>query len=75
LKDGEPGERSGHFAPIISIVGKAILLSVLFGMIAIPVLVARDANPRRGFQKVMLLTLVFNLLYLLAVRFIYPRLQ
>jgi hypothetical protein len=55
-------------------VAKALLMSVLFGMIAIPVLVAREANPRRGFQKVMVLTLVFNLLYLLAVRFVYPHL-
>jgi hypothetical protein len=55
-------------------VAKAVLMSVLFGMIAIPVLVAREANPRRGFQKVMLLSLLFNLLYLLAVRYIYPHL-
>ena len=53
---------------------KALLLSVLIGTIGIPVLVARGANPRRGFQKVILLTLVFNLLYLLAIRFVYPHL-
>jgi hypothetical protein len=55
-------------------VAKAVLMSVLIGMIAIPVLIARESNPRRGFQKVMLFTLVFNLLYLLAIRFIYPHL-
>ena len=55
--------------------GKAILLSVLVGIIAIPLWAARDPNPQRGFRKVLLLVFVFNLLYLLAIRFIYPRFQ
>jgi hypothetical protein len=53
---------------------KAVLLSTLIGMIVIPALLAREANPRRGYRKVLLLTFVFNLAYWLAVRFVYPRL-
>jgi hypothetical protein len=55
-------------------VAKALLLSILIGMIVIPVLVARGANPRQGFRKALLLVLVFNLVYLLVIRFVYPHL-
>jgi hypothetical protein len=53
---------------------KLLLLSVVIMMIAVPVLTARDRNARRGLRKAVLWTIVFNLLYLLAVRFVYPRL-
>jgi 8-oxo-dGTP diphosphatase len=52
---------------------KILLLSVVIAMMAIPILSARDTNPRRSVRKVILLIFVFNLFYLLAVRFIYPR--
>jgi len=55
-------------------VAKGILLSVVIAMILIPVLVARDPNPFRGFRKLLIYTFVFNLMYWLAVRFVYPRL-
>ena len=41
-------------------------------MIALPILAARDANPRRALRKTLLLIFVFNMLYLFAVRFLYP---
>ena len=53
---------------------KFVLMSVIFGSIAIPVFAARDANAMRSVKKAFLLSLVFNLFYLFAVRFIYPRL-
>ena len=53
---------------------KALLLSVVIMMIAIPVWTARDPNPRRGLKRAVVLTFVFNLFYLFAVRFIYPHL-
>lgn len=53
---------------------KFLLMSVIFGTIAMPVFAAREANPMRGLKKAVLLTFVFNLFYLFAVRFIYPRL-
>jgi hypothetical protein len=51
---------------------KLLLVSVIVAMITVPILAARDANPRRALQKTLLLIFVFNMLYLLAVRFLYP---
>jgi hypothetical protein len=53
---------------------KALLLSVVIAMIAIPVFAARDHSPRRGLKKTLFLIAVFNLFYLFAVRYIYPHL-
>jgi hypothetical protein len=53
---------------------KLLLLSIVIMMVAIPVLAARDRSPKRGLQKAILLTIAFNVIYLFAVRFIYPRL-
>jgi hypothetical protein len=53
---------------------KLVLFSVVIAMIALPILTARDSSPRRGLNRTLLLVIVFNVLYLLAVRFIYPRL-
>lgn len=52
-----------------------MLLSIVIVMVAVPLAAARDSNLHRGLRKVVLLTIIFNLLYLLAVRYIYPRLQ
>jgi hypothetical protein len=54
--------------------GKLILLSVIIGNIAVPVLSARDPNAVRGFKKAIVFTFIFNVFYLLAVRYVYPRL-
>ena len=53
---------------------KIVLFSVIIGMITIPVLAARERDARRGFQRLVLMIVLFNLFYLFAVRFIYPRL-
>jgi len=53
---------------------KLVLLSVVIGLVAIPIVVAREKDARRGFQRLVFLIVTFNLLYLFAVRFIYPRL-
>jgi hypothetical protein len=53
---------------------KILLVSVVLMMVAIPVLAARDPNPKRGLKKAILLVVAFNLFYLFAVRYIYPRL-
>jgi hypothetical protein len=52
---------------------KLILLSVVIAMIAIPVMTSRMKGSRRGLQWTLILILLFNLFYLFAVRFIYPR--
>jgi hypothetical protein len=55
-------------------VAKLLLLSVVIAVCAVPLLAGRDRNPRRGLKKTVLLIFGFNLLYLFAVRFIYPHL-
>jgi hypothetical protein len=51
---------------------KLLLVSVVIAMIALPILAARDASPARALRKTLLLIVVFNTLYLIAVRFLYP---
>jgi hypothetical protein len=51
---------------------KLLLVSVIIAMIAVPILAARDESAVRGLRKTLLLIFVFNILYLLAVRFLYP---
>ena len=53
---------------------KVLLLSVLFASIVIPLLAARAPNPRRAIRLAIVATVLFNVLYLLAIRFVYPRL-
>jgi hypothetical protein len=62
-----------HLHSKIQLVAKVILLSVLAAMIGIPLMTARMASPRRGLQWTLILIVLFNLFYLFAVRFIYPR--
>jgi len=54
--------------------GKFLLLSGVIGMVAIPVLNAQARDPQRSVRRVVIFMLIFNLLYLLAVRYIYPHL-
>jgi hypothetical protein len=53
---------------------KIVLFSVIIMMFAIPIAAARVKNPRRGFNRLVVAALLFNLFYLFAVRYIYPRL-
>ena len=53
---------------------KLLLFSVIIMMVAIPVVCAREKDARRGFQRMVLILVAYNLFYLFAVRFIYPRL-
>lgn len=53
---------------------KLLLLSVVIMSFAIPVLSARDRSATRGLQKAILLVIVFNAFYVVAIRFIYPHL-
>jgi hypothetical protein len=52
---------------------KLVLLSVLIALVTIPVLSARDRNQRRGLKRALFLVVAFNLFYMFALRFIYPR--
>lgn len=53
---------------------KLIVLSVVLGMIALPLVASREASQVRGLKKCLLYVAGFNVAYYLAVRFILPRL-
>ena len=52
---------------------KILLLSVVLMNVWLPVRAAADPNPRRALKKALHTTALFNLFYLFAVLFIYPR--
>jgi hypothetical protein len=52
-----------------------LLRSVIFALLTIPFIAARDPNPVRGLKKALALFIAFNALYMLALRFIYPHLS
>lgn len=55
-------------------VPKILLLSVILGLVAAPVLAAQDVSPVRGLKRAVFLTCLANVLYFLALRFVLPRL-
>ena len=54
---------------------KLLLLSILFALMAIPALAARDPNPRRGFKRAMFFFLAFCIAYAMALKYVYFRLS
>ena len=52
----------------------SLLVSIILAMIVIPIVAARDPNPVRAIKKALLYSLAFAFVYLLAIRFVYPRL-
>ena len=53
---------------------KFILISILFMSIIIPARAASAKDPRKGLKKALVQMTVFNLLYVLAITYLYPRL-
>jgi hypothetical protein len=53
---------------------KLLLFSVVIVSVIIPVWAARDTSARRGLRKAVLLVAAFNLLYLVALKYLYWRL-
>lgn len=53
---------------------KLILLSVIIASIAIPARAARMTDARKGFKKVMLHTVAFNVIYLVLLTLVFMRL-
>ena len=51
-----------------------LLRSMIFALLTIPFIAAREQNPVRGLKKAVALFIAFNVLYMLALRFIYPHL-
>jgi hypothetical protein len=54
---------------------KFMLLSVLYSLILLPSLAARERHPARGVKKAILMMVVFNLVYTFMVLVIWPRLD
>ena len=53
---------------------KLLLISVVVAMVAIPAFAARDPHPARGLRKALLFTFAFDVVYITALRFVFPRL-
>jgi len=49
-----------------------ILRSVLIAMLVVPFVAAREPHPHRALAKGVLWFVGFNVLYMLALRFLYP---
>lgn len=53
---------------------KLLLLSVLIALVALPVNAARARHPSRALKRALVGLALFNLFYVVGLRFIYPRL-
>jgi hypothetical protein len=53
--------------------GKLILVTIVFAPIVIAALAARDTRAVRGFKRLLVFGVAFQILYVLAVLFVYPR--
>ncbi|NUQ73953.1 MAG: hypothetical protein HUU21_10375 [Polyangiaceae bacterium] len=52
-----------------------IFTSVLIATLVIPLVTARDSSAPRGLRTTVIAMFAFNIIYLLAIRFLYPRLH
>lgn len=53
---------------------KLLLMSIMAGLIAVPVIAAREPRPRRALKKALTMIIALDVGYALAIRFIYPHL-
>jgi hypothetical protein len=53
---------------------KMVLISILFLSIIIPARAAQTKDPKKGLKKALIQMAIFNLIYVLALTFLYPRL-
>jgi hypothetical protein len=53
---------------------KVLLLSIMIGIVALPARAAREKDPQLGLRKALTWVAVFNVLYLISLRFIWHRL-
>jgi hypothetical protein len=54
---------------------KLLLLQVLYALLIIPSLAARNPHPVRGLKWALLLIVLFNIWYAVAVLVIWPQLE
>ncbi len=53
---------------------KLLLLSVLISLVTLPIWAARDRNGKRGLKRALFWVAAYNVFYMAALRFLYPRL-
>ena len=53
---------------------KALLISILVATIGIPIWAAREKNPHKAFKKTLFYLFAFNVVYVLALKFVFFRL-
>ncbi|MFZ5446252.1 MAG: hypothetical protein ACOZQL_40065 [Myxococcota bacterium] len=53
---------------------KLLILSVCIALLVIPLMTAGDPHPGRGLKRAILGVIAFNLLYVVLLRVVYPRL-
>ena len=49
---------------------KSLLLSVVLAIIALPVIAAQEKSPKVGLKKALVYMVIFNVCYILALRFL-----
>jgi hypothetical protein len=54
---------------------KLILMSIIFATVLVPATAAKVSNPKVALQRCVLGMLISNLVYLIAVLYLFPRLQ
>ena len=54
---------------------KALLMSLIIAHVAIPAYFAKSKNPRMGVKRMVTWMVVFNFFYMLALLYVYPRLE
>ena len=56
-----------------SAMSKFILISTVLAIVVLPIIAAREKDARKGLKKLVVQLLAFQVLYLLALRFLWGR--
>jgi hypothetical protein len=56
-----------------SAMSKFILISTVLAMVVLPIIAAREKDAQKGLKKLVVRLLAFQVLYLLALRFLWGR--
>jgi hypothetical protein len=55
-------------------VAKLLLVSIVFATIVLPLRAASEPSPSRALRRVLVSMFAFNVIYLIAILYVYPRL-
>jgi hypothetical protein len=53
---------------------KALLISILVATIGIPIWAAKERNPGKAFKKTVFYLLLFNVLYVISLKYVFFKL-